>query len=301
MAGLEASPHASREAPLGSTYTSTPIRTGKELLTLTEALREFALTPDKFMLIGPDVDRYADDNVCIIEGNTWAGIAAVRVGYEDVAPLVESVRRRIPTEKSLTWFIDPDAQPDDLEKHLIELGLQPASDGGYLVHALVCTQKPPEAQQAIAVRKVQTLADWHTAAEIMWEAHGISDEQRERQRQHMTAEFAASQAAGVPATFLAHLDGRPAGMARSIYSDRGVFLLAGGVAPWARRRDVYRALVRARWDDAVARGTPALVTEALRDTSYPILKRLGFEEVGTIRRLDDPRLSHPRRALDSAA
>lgn len=42
-------------------------------------------------------------------------------------------------------------------------------------------------------------------------------------------------------------------------------------------------------DDAVARGTPALVTEALADTSYPILKRLGFEEVGTIRRLDDPR------------
>jgi hypothetical protein len=47
--------------------------------------------------------------------------------------------------------------------------------------------------------------------------------------------------------------------------------------------------VRARWDDAVARGTPALVTEALRDTSYPILKRLGFTDVCTIRRLEDPR------------
>jgi hypothetical protein len=47
--------------------------------------------------------------------------------------------------------------------------------------------------------------------------------------------------------------------------------------------------VRARWDDAVARGTPALVTEAMPGTSYPILKRVGFVDVCTIRRLEDPR------------
>ena len=68
-----------------------------------------------------------------------------------------------------------------------------------------------------------------------------------------------------------------------------MFLIAGCVAEWARGRGIYRALVRARWDDAVARGTPALVTEAKPDTSYPILKRVGFVEVCTIRRLDDPR------------
>jgi predicted GNAT superfamily acetyltransferase len=61
------------------------------------------------------------------------------------------------------------------------------------------------------------------------------------------------------------------------------------VLEWARGRGAYRALVRARWDDAVARGTPALVTEALPDTSYPILKRVGFVDVCTIRRLEDVR------------
>jgi hypothetical protein len=45
--------------------------------------------------------------------------------------------------------------------------------------------------------------------------------------------------------------------------------------------------VRARWDDAVARGTPALVTEANPDTSLPILLALGFQEVAPIRRLED--------------
>jgi hypothetical protein len=47
--------------------------------------------------------------------------------------------------------------------------------------------------------------------------------------------------------------------------------------------------VRARWDDAVARGTPALVTQANPETSYPILRRLGFEEVCEITRLEDVR------------
>jgi hypothetical protein len=46
--------------------------------------------------------------------------------------------------------------------------------------------------------------------------------------------------------------------------------------------------VRARWDFAVACGTPALVTQADPATSYPILKRVGFEDVCTIRRLEDP-------------
>jgi predicted GNAT superfamily acetyltransferase len=64
---------------------------------------------------------------------------------------------------------------------------------------------------------------------------------------------------------------------------------AGAVLERARGRGVYRALVRPRWDDAVARGTPALITEANPGTSYPILKRVGFVDVCTIRRLEDPR------------
>jgi len=92
----------------------------------------------------------------------------------------------------------------------------------------------------------------------------------------------------IPVSFLAMLDGRPAATGMVIPSERGVFLIAGATAAWARGRGLYRALVRARWDYAVARGTPALVTHADPATSYPILKRLGFTEVCTIRRLEDP-------------
>jgi hypothetical protein len=94
---------------------------------------------------------------------------------------------------------------------------------------------------------------------------------------------------GVPVSFLARLDGRPAATAMSIPSPRGVFLIGGCTAEWARGRGLYRALVRARWDDAVRRGTPALVTHAKPDTSLPILERLGFVEVCRLRRLQDVR------------
>ena len=54
----------------------------------------------------------------------------------------------------------------------------------------------------------------------------------------------------------------------------------------ARGRGAYRALVRARWDDAVAAGTPVLITQAGR-MSLPILERLGFRAVCEIQVLLD--------------
>jgi len=53
-----------------------------------------------------------------------------------------------------------------------------------------------------------------------------------------------------------------------------------------RGRGVYRALVRARWDDSVVRGRPALVVQAGR-TSKPILEQLGFETVCEVRTFID--------------
>jgi GNAT superfamily N-acetyltransferase len=56
--------------------------------------------------------------------------------------------------------------------------------------------------------------------------------------------------------------------------------------PQARGRGVYRALVRARWDDAVALGTPALCVHA-GAMSRPILERRGFTCIGEVDVLGD--------------
>jgi len=254
-----------------------------------DALREFAQNPDRYTWISSDVDRFADERVCVIQGTTWAGVSGVRVGAGDVESLLAEVRERVPAGKGLVWWLDPETQPVDLHERLLALGLREPRDRGSVLHALACVAEPPHGPENVDVQRVETYEKHLAATEVMWEAFAMPSDRRDKQLKHLRAEFDAARDAGVPVTFLAHVDGRPAGVGRSIYSDRGVFLIAGSVLEWARGRGVYRALVRARWDDAVARGTPALVTEALPDTSYPILKRVGFVDVCTIRRLEDPR------------
>jgi hypothetical protein len=254
---------------------------------LSRELREFAQVPDRYTHIGADVDRHVEDRFGVIQGSVWAGVFGIRVEEDEVEELVAEVRARIPAGKEAAWWIDPGARPADLRARLVDLGLEvPAT--GHTLHALACATEPPPARDGIEVGLVDTFDDFMTANEIMWEAFDMQA-QRERRLEAHREEFEAHRAAGVPGTFLARVDGRPAGVGRSVYSDRGVFLIAGCVAAWARGRGVYRALVRARWDDAVVRGTPGLVTEAMPDTSYPILKRIGFEDVCVIHRLKDRR------------
>ena len=86
--------------------------------------------------------------------------------------------------------------------------------------------------------------------------------------------------------YLAYVDGDPVAQATAAFSEHGVTLFGGATLPAARGRGAYRALVAARWEDAVARGTPVLVTQAGAQ-SRPILARLGFREVCEIHALID--------------
>ena len=81
--------------------------------------------------------------------------------------------------------------------------------------------------------------------------------------------------------FIAREDGGAwSAAAGSALFDRSVHLLGAVVLPPSRGRGLYRALVRARTDDAAARGIDLATTHALADTSAPILRRLGFVERG---------------------
>ena len=255
---------------------------------MNDALREFAQNPDRYTWISSDVDRFADERVCVIQGSVWAGVSGVRVGEDDVEACSLEVRERVPPEKALAWWLDPDTRPTDLHERLLALGLHEPRDRGGLLHALACVEEPPPGPATLRVVARRDIRG--APGRDRGDVGGVRDARGPaRGSAHLRSEFEAARDAGVPVTFLARLDGRPAGVGRSVYSDRGVFLIAGASREWARGRGVYRALVRARWDDAVARGTPALVTEAMPDTSYPILKRVGFVDVCTIRRLEDPR------------
>ena len=252
------------------------------------AVREFAFCPDRYTRLSAEVERFDDDRVCVIQGTVWAAVSGVRVAPDELEEVVEQVRALVPAEKHAVWWLDPDAEPADLHDRLVALGFRDPADRVAELHAMACASEPATGAAEVDVRLVESFEDFLVAQQVSWRAFETPSERRQNDEQ-LRIEYEAARNAGVPATFLAFLDGRPAGTARSIYSDRGVFLIAGAVEEWARGRGVYRALVRARWEDAVARGTPLLVTEAMPDTSYPILTRLGFGVVGTMRRLEDPR------------
>ena len=86
--------------------------------------------------------------------------------------------------------------------------------------------------------------------------------------------------------YLAMLDGQPVATGSATFAEHGVVLNAGSTLPEWRGRGAYRALVRARYDDAVAAGTPVLVTQA-GALSRPILERMGFRAVCRIEALID--------------
>jgi GNAT superfamily N-acetyltransferase len=75
--------------------------------------------------------------------------------------------------------------------------------------------------------------------------------------------------------FLATVDGEPAGTASYVALAEVAFLMGAVVLPRFRGRGVYRALVRARLDDAALRGIAHAASHA-GAMSSPILARLGF-------------------------
>jgi hypothetical protein len=254
-------------------------------------LREYAETPDRYAPVveGSSVSRFDNGRVCVIQGRTWASVSAPRVAEEEVAALLAETRSLIPAEKLTTWWIGPSSRPADVVERLVRLGLQEPHDRVSRLYSLVRTDEPAGIPAGIEVRPVETYDDFAAAREVQWDAFETLEARRQAQRPGLREDFEESMQLGIPVMFVASLDGRPAATAMSIPSERGVFLIAGAVAPWARGHGLYRALVRARWDDAVERRTPALVTQANPETSYPILRRLGFEEVCEIRRLEDVR------------
>jgi GNAT superfamily N-acetyltransferase len=182
-----------------------------------------------------------------------------------------------------TWYVGTRSLPSDLEQRLLAAGAAP-DDHEPEYAAMVLTDEPP-AVEGIDVRLAETVEDALAARDVLAEAFAIplgqapSDELVRRQ-------FPARQAAGAR-LFLAYADGRVVGRGACVATELGpIELLGGCVLDAYRGRGVYRALVRARWDVAVERGMPVLVTQAGK-MSKPILERLGFRQVGTVRALVD--------------
>lgn len=231
--------------------------------------------------LGPTDERIANDRYVLWMGRGdephWNVAQRFRLRAEEIEEVREEIHAilRARGRSGLTWEVGSHATPEGLVDRLLALGLvddQPTA----LAVGMVLTEAPQEGPVDVEVRRAETDEDHLIADQIAAVAFGGPVPTEARPREHDPNNV----------VYLAYVDGKPIARASGSFGEHGVSLFGGSTLPEARGRGAYRALVAARWDDAVERGTPILVTQA-GPMSRPILAQLGFREVCEIRILLD--------------
>jgi hypothetical protein len=225
----------------------------------------------------PGFETIRRDDFFFEAGKRRASIQRLRLGDVD-ATLAwtrdECARRGI---GQCEWWVGWSATPADLAEQLVARGFTPDPEEAMLT-GMSIEHEPPAAAH-VDVRRIESLEQHLAALEVSWDVWELPEAERASRRDHERERFVAD---GNVHHFAAYDGDRPVGFGRAIDMTQGVALMGGDVAASARRRGVYRALVHARWQHAVARRTPLLVVQAGR-MSAPVLTGLGFRRHGTIR------------------
>src|SRR3954451_2366760 len=203
----------------------------------------------------------------------------------EVERVVASVRRFLRGEgrEKGVWFVPEAASPGDLAERLRRLGMTPDDEppGEPRAAALIAVEPPPPGPPELVARRVESLEELLAGQLIAADAFHLDEEMRRAFEQRAERLWPFMSAAGALATFVVSLDGRIIASGEAHFGETAVVLAGAGTRSDQRGRGAYRALVRARWDAAVARGTPVLTVSA-GAMSRPILERLGFSVAGWI-------------------
>jgi GNAT superfamily N-acetyltransferase len=202
------------------------------------------------------------------------GAYRLRFDSESVVGRIDAVRDwfREQGREQFLWWIGPSATPSDLETRLLAGGATPWEDG--VITVMVTEQEPPEAPE-VEVRRVERFEEFAVAREIAWAVADFTEQQMAEYRATLPAKWEERLRSDNGAAYLAYVDGEAVGSGDMLFLPFCGFLSGASTLPDFRGRGAFRALVRARWDDAVRRGTPALVVGAGK-MSRPILGRIGF-------------------------
>ena len=218
-------------------------------------------------------------------GMTSASVFARRIDADEVEQAVADVRG-LAAERGMTraaWFIPEQARPEGLAAALLSMGMVPHDEPPHEPRfaAMVLLEEPKPGPPDVEARLAKTFAEYQAGLRVGHDAFEDENEDRAVMEANEHELWGFEQTWDVSRTFVALVSGEVVGKGASIQGTNAAWLTGGSTRADMRGRGVYRALVRARWDDAVLRDTQALTVTAGR-MSRPILERLGFVTVGWV-------------------
>ena len=246
-----------------------------------DMLLEVAENANTYTPLGPTDERIVTDRYVLWMGRGdapgWNVAQRFRLGVDEIEQVRAEIygALRAKGRTACTWEIGSSATPGDLVDQLLARGLVD-DEPTPLAIGMVLTEAPAQGPVDVEVRRAETHEEFLASEQIAAIAFGGP----------VPTEVAPHDPDPDNVVYLAYADGKPVARASGSFGEHAVSLFGGSTLPEARGRGAYRALVAARWADAVQRGTPVLVTQA-GPMSRPILAQLGFRELCEIRILLD--------------
>jgi hypothetical protein len=237
-------------------------------LPTSSALRAFALDPPAHLPPQSGARVLDDPRFHLTVSPDGLHATVCRLHTDRIVDVFRDVRAHAPRAR-LTWITDGSA-----ESELRALGCHDQDPPLTSRITALATAEPPPPVPGIEIRRVETYTDFLAAMDVAnagWETD-VSGDPEARWQKHLDRPGG---------DWVAVLDGRPVAYAGAIAGQHGLFLTGGVTLPQARGRGAYRALVRARWEEAVRGGTPALVVAA-EEAPRRVLGGIGFGGVGKV-------------------
>lgn len=258
------------------------------LAAIPEAIRRLAEHPITELPVPPTWERIEQNGVVMVVTTLPIAqmVEPVDLALGDIEAAVEAVRAigRERDKAVLGWWIAP--EHDAHAPRLEALGLVNEDSVGFeaIENAMALVTPPPiSVREDVNVKQVESYDEFAGASRVRSEAFQMPAHMREEVEAGLAKRFEEYQDPRNPGrTFIASVDGRIVGASTAVAAEAGVNLFGGAVLEEARGQGVYQALLRARWDFAVERGTPALTVQAGR-MSKPIVERLGFVQLAAVR------------------